>query len=556
MKKLISLLLVSLLLTGCGKMGAGSAPTSSSEVQLSQPSEETRLSGYNSLQRIPEVQACIMDEYRIYYEIFPGAYADANGDGMGDLRGILEKLPYLQDELGVGGLWLMPIHPSPSYHKYDVLDYCSVAPEYGTMEDFEALAAECDSRGIQLILDLVLNHTSSEHPWFLAAVRYLSGLTPKENPDRQVCPYVDYYHFLRGETCPPNHYPVPGAKNLYYEGHFGPHMPDLNLYSPDLRLEIREIMDFWIHKGVDGFRLDAVKEFESGKTEENLKLLRWVRETAESLKPHCFLVGEVWDSFSEISRYYESGIPGIFNYPFGGSDGKIVKVLRNAGNPKIVSTFAGALQKADSQYRSVNPDYVDAPFLSNHDVGRIAGFVNRDPNKVKLAGAMNLFMSGSVFLYYGEEIGMVSGAVNDPSYRAPMVWKPGQQQIQPPSGCTLPKTYPFGSLEEQKTDPDSVYQYYRAAAAIRNALPVLSHGVPAAETKLNTGCISAVRKTYYEQSCIVLMNISDQDAQADLSAYADWVFSASLTTGHAPVERQGNVLKLPPWGVAVLTKEE
>lgn len=550
MKRLLCLILAAFVLAGCGQVGAENAPTSAFPEPTGIKVRET----LPSLQKIPEARACIMDDYRINYEIFVRSFQDGNGDGVGDLPGVLSKLDYIQKELGAGGLWLMPIHPSPSYHKYDVTDYYDVDPSYGTMADFEALSEECDNRGIHLILDLVLNHTSWEHPWFQAAADYLSSLPRGAQPNLKICPYVDYYHFRQAEKCPQGYCPLEKAEGWFYEGHFGPCMPDLNFDSPQVLAEMEKIMAFWISKGVDGFRLDAVKEYESGRTDRNIEILHWITNTVRTLSPNCYIVGEVWDSFTELARYYKSGVKSIFNYPFGSGEGKIIKVLRAAGNEKMVSTYAPALQKADTFYRSKNPDYIDAPFLTNHDVGRIAGFVNRDPNKVKLAGAMNLFMSGSTFLYYGEEIGMVCGKADDPSYRCPMVWKPGTQAIEPPPGCTLPESYPFGSLEEQMDDPSSVFRYYQAAAAIRNAVPALSHGIPTVEEKLNKGCVSAVRKTYEDEQCIVLMNIDPQDAQVDLGDYRDWELSGFLTTSSVKPDRKEDVLFLPAWGVAVFTK--
>jgi glycosidase len=162
-------------------------------------------------------------------------------------------------------------------------------------------------------------------------------------------------------------------------------------------------------------------------------------------------------------------------------------------------------------------------------------------------------MSGSCFVYYGEELGMVGGS-NDPSNRAPMLWNEarGDGTTTPPPGCTLPEGYPFGSLEVQAEDPDSVYNYYRQVIAIRNALPVISHGRPTAETALNTGCVSAHRKTWNEESCIILMNISADAAKVDLSAYEDWTLAASVTTDGSAVVMDGTELDLPGWGVAVL----
>ena len=257
-----------------------------------------------------------------------------------------------------------------------------------------------------------------------------------------------------------------------------------------------------------------------------------------------------------MTKYYASGITSIFDFPFGDSSGKIVEVLRGAGNSAKVTTYATALEKADAAYRGSNPNYIDAPFLSNHDVGRIAGFVSQDENKTKLAGAMNLFMSGSAFIYYGEEIGMV-GSGNDPSKRAPMYWNAARDAgtTDLPPECTLPDEYPFGSLEEQLDDESSIYNYYRQAVAVRNALPVISHGVTTAEDTLNTGCISAQRKTWEDDSCIILMNIAAEAAQVDLTEYADWLLAASLSADGEAISLNGTTLELSAYGVAVLIPE-
>ena len=214
-----------------------------------------------------------------------------------------------------------------------------------------------------------------------------------------------------------------------------------------------------------------------------------------------------------------------------------------------------ALEKADKAYLGNNADYIDAPFLSNHDVGRIAGFVGQDLNKTKLAAAMNLFMGGSAFIYYGEEIGMV-GSGNDPSKRAPMYWNAERNNgtTNPPPQCTLPESYPFGSLEEQREDDTSVYNYYRQAIAIRQALPVISHGRVTAETGLNQGCISAQRKTWNDEECIILLNIDEKQSQVDLSAYEGWKLVASLSAdgGEITFDPESKVLTMPAYGVAIL----
>ena len=219
----------------------------------------------------------------------------------------------------------------------------------------------------------------------------------------------------------------------------------------------------------------------------------------------------------------------------------------------MVPSYAQALEKADKAYLGANPDYIGAPFLSNHDVGRIAGFVGREEAKTKLAGAMNLFMTGSAFIYYGEEIGMV-GAGNDPSKRAPMYWNKNRDNgtTDLPPECTLPEEYPFGSVDEQLKDGDSVLNYYRQAIAIRQAMPVISHGRVTAEASLNKGCISAQRKTWEGSRCIILMNISQEAATVDLTGYEGWTLAASVSADGKKISLKGTELSLSAYGVAIL----
>lgn len=548
---MLSLLLTVLLLAGCAGNGQTDIPTtapdsSGASVDMEQP---TAAATDQALQAIRALGQSPDDNYRTWYELFVYSFCDSNGDGIGDLPGVLSKLDYLQ-ELGITGIWFMPIHPSKSYHKYNVADYYAIDPDYGTMADMEALLAECEKRDIHVILDLVLNHTGDDHLWFTTAVAYLKDLPSGQEPRAEDCPYVEYYNFTREAASGFNQ--ISGT-DWYYECQFSPDMPDLNWACQSLREDIRKVMEFWLQKGVAGFRLDAAKEFYSGRDSDNLEVLSWIETTARELKPDVYLVAEVWEGFAQVAKYYESGITSLFDFPFANSDGKIVKVLRGAGQESVVSTYATALEKADQAYLAVNPDYIDAPFLSNHDVGRIAGFVSRDENKVKLAGAMNLFMSGSAFLYYGEEIGMV-GAGNDPSKRAPMVWNEARDSgtTNPPPECELSESYPFGSLEEQRREDSSIYNYYRQAIAIRQAIPAIARGRTTAELPLNVGCVSAYRKTWEAEGCILLINISEETAQVDLTEYASWTLAASLSANGEPITREETTLTLPAYGTAVL----
>lgn len=554
--RILCLLLAMLLLVGCVSTGDNTettAPGESSGAALdTQPSEtepaaavrtEAALTQISALGESPD------DNYRTWYEIFVYSFCDSDGDGIGDLQGVISKLDYLQ-ELGINGIWFMPIHPSQSYHKYDVADYYEIDPQYGTMADFEELLAECKERDIHVIIDLVVNHTGDDNEWFLTACDYLRNLPEGAEPNPEECKYVEYYTFSREAQS--NYHAIEGS-DWYYEGMFSVNMPDLNLGNENVRADITEIMQFWIDKGVDGFRLDAAKEFYSGNIAANVEVLNWIQTTASSLKEDVYLVAEVWESFANITSYYESGITSIFNFAFANSTGKIMEVVRGAGNANMVSSYASALEKANVAYGGSNPDYIDAPFLSNHDIGRIAGFCGYDEYKTKIAGAMNLFMSGSAFIYYGEEIGMV-GSGNDPSKRAPFVWNDARDNgtTNPPPECELPEEYPFGSLESQVNDDNSIYNYYRQAIAIRKAIPAISHGDTTCETALNVGCVSAFRKTWGEEECIILMNIDSAAASVDLSAYADWTVAATLSADGNEIVVDGTNVELPAFGVAVL----
>ena len=552
------LLLVITMLVGCGPTSTPNItePTTTepttTEPVVTEPVEdtaalmealETRIANYAQLGSSPD------DNYRTWYEVFVYSFCDSNGDGIGDIPGLISKLDYLQN-LGITGIWLMPVHPSGSYHKYDVYDYFDIDPEYGTMRDFENLLAECEQRGIKVIMDLVINHSSNLHEWFAITAEYLRGLPEGAEPSVEECEYFDYYNWSK-EKLPG--YSRLGGTDYYYECQFSNGMPDFNLANETLRAELTKVMRYWLDMGVSGFRVDAAKEFYTDNVEKTTEVMQWLYSTAASLKTDVYMVGEAWTDFANICSYYESGFLSFFNFPFADSGGKIISTVRGVDSESAVTSYAQALEKAHKAFSEINPNYIDAPFLSNHDMGRIFGFASGEESKIKLAGAMNVLMSGSCFIYYGEEIAM-PGSGNDPSKRAPMFWNNLRNDgtTNPPPSCTLPAEYPFGSLEDQIDDPDSIYNFYREVIAIRNALPVISHGVTTAEEALNVNCISAQRKTWNDQQCIILMNISTEAAEVDLSAYADWNLVATLSIDGNPTEMDGTTLNMASCGIAIL----
>ncbi|MDR0324488.1 MAG: alpha amylase [Oscillospiraceae bacterium] len=471
----------------------------------------------------------------IYYEIFVGSFYDSDGDGLGDLQGIISKLDYLNNEsgeesLGVSGIWLMPINPSPSYHKYDVTDYYAIDPAYGTMEDFEQLIAECEKRGIDVIIDLVVNHSSSQHPWFLAAVDEVkTGAEPK---------YQNYYHFSQ-EKESADWYSTAGG--WYYEAIFWSEMPDLNMDSQEMRDEIANIAAFWLDKGVKGFRLDAAKHIYDTR-EENLAFWQWFSGVCRGIKEDVFLVGEVWSGENEIYAYYGSGLDALFNFPFSGSDG----IINGSVRTKDGATLASNLERFMKNIRERNPDAIHAPFLSNHDTDRSAGYIV-DPHRRKLQAAIYLLMPGIPFVYYGEELG-ITGRGKDENKRTAMIWSLTDRtgQTENPSGALEPEPV-SGGVAEMLSDPDSLLHYYRAAIALRTEFPSLQTGeviaLKAPDRQVFAVMIGEVA---------VLHNLSGESVEVDIQTLCPGMeLGAYLSPTGKEIDANGTFI-LPPYASAVL----
>ena len=488
-----------------------------------------------------------------WYEIFVRSFCDSDEDGIGDLDGVTGKLDYVK-ELGFDGIWLMPVMPSQTYHKYDVTDYYSIDPEYGNLDDMKELLAAAKEKEIRVIIDLVFNHTSSGHPWFVEACDYLETIGDEE-PDLTKCPYVDYYHFAK-EPGVGNWYPV-GETGWYYEGQFWSEMPDLNLDSEAVRGEIEAVTDFWLELGVDGFRLDAAKEYFTGNKTKNIEVLEWYTGYVKEQNQDAYLVAEVWDSVETIASYYKSGIDSIFDYTFGNSSGQIIQKINQADNGKAGGAFGRNLQKVTALYQENNPGMINAPFLSNHDTGRVSGFVSYDPARVKFAGAMNLFMSGNVFVYYGEELGMTGSGI-DENKRASMYWSAkegveGMVTEAPPQ--MEQQEHRFGSLEEQEEDSNSIYNYYKTAISLRNQYPALAMGetVSLSDTVADPD-VCAIQKTCGDQTLYFIYNFSKEESEIPLEQLPS---QADLAAGLCTDTQQEVVLTetslvLPPYGIALL----
>lgn len=458
----------------------------------------------------------------VFYEVFVRSFQDSDGDGKGDLEGLISRLDYLNDgkpetttDLGVDALWLMPVFESPSYHGYDTTDYEAIDPDYGTNAVFLRLLDEAHRRGIRVIVDLVVNHSGSGHPWFVS-----SAASPSS-------PYRDWY--VWSPTDPGWKQPWGGSTgtwhrsgDAYYYGVFWSGMPDLNWRSPALREELRRIAALWLERGVDGFRLDATRYLvEAGAgggqqdTPETHAALKEFAAHVRRVKPQAFVVGENWADTRVIASYYGSPsvpggdeLPASFNFPLAD------RVLRAVAESD--GTLVAA--KLDEVAKAYPKGALDAPFLTNHDQARLATQLGRNAGRLRSAAAILLTVPGSPFLYYGEEVGIQNGTTGgDESKRTPMPW-----DATPGGGFTTGTPwFPFAPGREsenvavQLADPSSLLARYRSLIRVRKEAPALAKGdlVLLSATTGVSPTLAFLRTTATE-TILVVHNLSDSFVSA------------------------------------------
>jgi glycosidase len=450
----------------------------------------------------------------VCYEIFVRSFADSNGDGNGDFRGLTERLDYLNDgdpaggdDLGVDCVWLMPIMEAASYHGYDVTDYDAVESDYGTRADFATLMEAAHQRGIRIIIDLPLNHTSNVHPWFIDAAT---------NPDS---PVHDWYVWSESDPA----YPGPWGQDVWYENPEGDDfyystfwegMPDLDYRNPEVTAEAHRISRFWLEEmRVDGFRLDAIKHLieESPKRLENTdathQWLRDYRSFLASFAPDAYTVGEIFGaSTTLLLPYYPDQLDAHFQFDIAG------QILSAAGSASASGSVT-ITAEADEQI----PDDRWATFLSNHDQTRSMTTLSGDTAAAKLAATALLTLPGTPFIYYGEELGM-TGNKPDERLRTPMPWT-----AEPTGGFTTGEPWePFAddpvqlNVAAQLNDPDSLLRHYQAMIRLRNEHPALSYGEFIPLRSRPSAVAAFVRETGDERLLIVI-NFGDEPVEPSLS---------------------------------------
>lgn len=557
---------------------------------------------------------------KVAYQIYPKSFCDSNGDGIGDLRGIISKLDYLKD-LGVDIVWLSPIYQSPFVDQgYDISDYYEIAPEFGTMEDFDELLAEAKKRGIRIIMDLVINHCSDQHEWFQKALA---------DPDGE---YGQYFHIVKGKDgkAPSNYRsyfggstwePVPGT-DQYYLHMFAKEQPDLNWENPNLKQELYDMVCWWLDKGVAGFRIDAIINIK-----KDLDFPDFPADGPDGLA-HCTKMVEEVDGVGDLLRdlkentfakYQAFTVAEVFNMKedelaeFIGDDGHFSTMFDFSGHiltggehgwydakPFDVELWKRTVADAQLEIQKVG---FAANIIENHDEPRGASTFlpeyARNPAGVKMLGTVSVLLRGIPFLYQGQELGMencpmdsieeyddistkdqyrqalLAGCTEEEALKAcqdhsrdnsrtPMQWSSGAN-----AGFTtgtpwlkVNPNYKRINAADQQQDPDSVLCYYQNLIALRKSAvyeETFTYGTfrPAFEEENG---IVAYERIGEDQTILVAANFGQTRRELKLEVPVKEVLLTNETSDskgcYVTAEKGSDRLALASCGVAVLLLEQ
>ncbi|RJE75407.1 alpha-amylase [Reichenbachiella sp. MSK19-1] len=500
-------------------------------------------------QKMPETMKQKEDyNNAVFYEIFVQSFADSNGDGIGDIPGMTAKLDYL-DDLGVNAIWLMPMSPSPSYHKYDVIDYVGIHPDYGTMEDFKVFIKEAHARDIRVVMDFVINHSSSEHPWFLDS---------KTGKDAK---YRDYYvwadkdsiaeQIAKKETSFDSDnirqwHPVTEEDTVseHYYGFFYGGMPDFNYDNPAVRKEFYDAGKFWLEEiGVDGFRLDAAKHiYPDDRAEDSHAFWKEFKSEMEKANPDVYLIGEVWSDAKNASPY-AAGFTSLFNFDRAFS---ILESI-NAGEQKAAQIaghgyemnadvhMADVINESLPWFKNYNKDFIEASFLSNHDQNRVGSVLGGDKEKIKLSAAILMTLPGTPYIYYGEELGML-GMKPDENIREPMLWdvkaKDSYRTTWMTPAYSTEKTVTPAYIQQK--DSQSIYSVYKELIALKETDLFSKGDIKKVETEDNA--VLAFERNYEEEKAIVYHNLSAKPVTLPYDAVG---YEVTWSNGKTDVSSEG-----------------
>lgn len=445
------------------------------------------------------------DNYRTFYEIFVGSFSDSNNDRVGDLKGIINRMDYLNDgninsktSLGIQGIWLTPIFKSPSYHKYDVIDYYEIDPEFGTMDDLKELLQEAHKRNVIIILDMVINHTSSQNEWF----KEFSKAHQNNDYNNKYYDYYTYATRFEGEAnkswCDLNN------TNEIYECNFSYDMPELNFDNPDVREEVLNIAKYYLELGVDGFRFDAGKYVYFNDNNKSIEFWTWYTNELKKIKEDVYLVGEIWSSESEIDKYIEAF--NCFDFHVANAEGLISTSVRNQN----VNAYNKYVVNYQEKVKGINSDAMPVFFISNHDMDRSAGYLNVTNGLAYIGANLYLLAPGSPFIYYGEEIGIkgTRGTANtDANRRLKMLWGDGDTVEDPEGSTFVMAKQANGTLQDHLKNKDSLFYHYQKLIRLRKQYPAIARGTYSIIELDNN--INGFKVDYDGETIYIIHNVSD-----------------------------------------------
>ncbi|MBC7259703.1 MAG: maltose alpha-D-glucosyltransferase [Chloroflexi bacterium] len=520
----------------------------------------------------------------IFYEVFVRAFADGNGDGIGDLRGLMAKLDYIQD-LGVDCIWLLPIYPSPLRDQgYDVTDYHAIHPDYGTLDDFRALLDEAHRRGLRVITDLIPNHTSDQHPWFQASRNprhpeharyrdwYVWSTTDQRYRDARII-------FLDSEK---SNWTWDSLRGAYYWHRFFHHQPDLNYNNPSVQQEMLNVVRFWLDMGVDGFRVDAVPYlFErEGTNCENLPethaYLKRLRAFVDAHAPGALLLSEANQWPEDARAYMGDGDEFHMNFHFplmprifialAREDREPIESIlaRTPPIPKLCqwATFLRChdeltLEMVTEEERQFLWDFYAPEPRMRLNLGirrRLAPLLGNDRRRIELAYSLLFTLPGSPVLYYGDEIGMGDNIwlEDRTGLRTPMQWSAAANagfSTAAPTRLYCPVIdddiygYRTVNVEAQMARADSLLNRLREMIRVRKAHPVFGRGDLRFLQTGNPAVLAYLRRLPEREEALVLHNLSarPQSASLNLSDHAGAVL-VDMFTGE-----QRHAIAAEPW---------
>ena len=515
----------------------------------------------------PGVDSSFIDEQPsdVFYEIFVRAFCDSDGDGVGDFKGLESKLSYLKD-LGITGIWLMPITKNGSYHGYDTEDYYEVCTDYGTMQDFEEMVATANKLGIKILMDLVISHSSNRVSYF---TEFAKG------PDNDN-PFWNWYKWsLRSDTSvrvdnavgSPTGSPwrnLSGLGNLYrYIGIFTSNMPCLNFDNPAVREEMKNVGQYWLEKGVSGYRLDAAKHI-FGKfagtvhspeiVQKNMDWWIEFREAMKEVNPNVYLIGEIWEEDTSLMLPFIEALQSTFDFK------QAIDMLAMSSTEKAMPEFTSKLSRLYDDFGAVSEyDFLNCTFLTNHDQNRVMSVLDSNFNHAKTAAAMLLTLPGNPFIYYGEEVGL-TGRKPDEDIREPMPWYesnsgPGLTNWKPQYRWS--NRYSFGgaiSVEAQEKDPASLLNRYKELISWRRELRVLRDGDVAVYESGNEKILSYVRMTHNDR-VLVATNLSGDTVSMALDqtkAFSPFTGILKKFALDSASKLEGDILTIAPYSTVVL----